>query len=224
VSLHHSNPTQTGETPSMSRWIVASSNQGKMAEMTHWFRDKPVSLIGQTALGILDAEETGKSFVENALLKARHAAHHSGLPALADDSGLVVDALQGAPGLLSARYSGTHGDAQGNIDKLLSNLSGLPEQHRSAYFYSVIVLLRHANDPAPLIAEGIWHGRILEQRLGTSGFGYDPVFYVPSHACSAAQLNTEVKNKISHRGQALAMLWATWNAYMAKQARVSTQP
>jgi XTP/dITP diphosphohydrolase len=151
-----------------------------------------------------DIEETGHSSVENAILKARHAARATGLPALADDSGLCVDALGGAPGLYSARYAGTHGDAAANIAKLLAALDDVPDAARGAWFHAAIVLLRHADDPQPIIAEGSWHGRVLRAPRGDGGFGYDPVFLDPVHDCSAAELDPALKRRISHRGQALA--------------------
>ena len=168
--------------------------------------DSPVELVAQDELGIGDAEETGATFVENAILKARHAARISGLPALGDDSGLCVDALAGAPGLLSARYAGEHGNSAANIAKLLDALKDVQEAARSAHFFCIIVLLRHPDDPAPLIAEGRWQGRILEAPRGHGGFGYDPIFFDPSRNASAAELEATMKNRISHRGQALARL------------------
>ena len=163
-------------------------------------------LYAQSDLGASDAEETGLTFVENAILKARHAARITGLPALGDDSGLCVDALDGAPGLYSARYAGAHGDADANIDKLLLAMAGVPDAQRGAHFYCVLALLRHADDPQPLIAEGIWPGTLLHARQGAGGFGYDPVFFDPEHGCSAAALDPVLKNRISHRGRALAAL------------------
>ncbi|HEY6544931.1 MAG TPA: RdgB/HAM1 family non-canonical purine NTP pyrophosphatase, partial [Dokdonella sp.] len=151
-------------------------------------------------------EETGLSFIENALLKARNAARASGLPALGDDSGLCVDALGGAPGLYSARYAGPHGDAGANIAKLLDALHDLPADARTAHFHCTLVLLRSADDPAPLIAEGRWHGRILDAPRGSGGFGYDPVFLDPEFGASAAELDPQMKNRVSHRAQALALL------------------
>jgi XTP/dITP diphosphohydrolase len=190
----------------MKKLVLATSNRGKLAEMQPLLVDAGFTLITQGELGVADALENGRTFVENALIKARHAAAVTGLPAIADDSGLIVDALNGAPGLISAHYAGAHGDAAGNIGKLLSELIGVPEKKRTARFYSLIVLLRHADDPQPLIAEGIWHGRILEAPRGANGFGYDPVFFDPTLGSSAAELAPEVKNRVSHRGQALAML------------------
>ena len=163
-------------------------------------------LVTQGELGITDAIEDGHTFVENALIKARHAARCSGLPAIADDSGLIVDALGGAPGLISAHYAGVHGDAAGNIRKLLGELVGLPEEKRTARFYSLIVLLRHTDDPQPLIAEGAWEGRILDAPRGAGGFGYDPIFFDPERGLGAGELAPEVKNRVSHRGKALASL------------------
>lgn len=186
--------------------VLASSNPGKLAELRDLLGDADIELVAQSDLGVEDAEETATTFVENALLKARHAAAITGLPALADDSGICVDALGGAPGLYSARYSGVHGDAQANIDKLLAALHGEPPARRTAHFYAVIVMLRHAGDPQPIIAEGVWPGVILEQRRGEGGFGYDPVFFDPQTGQSAAELEAGVKNRMSHRGRALAAL------------------
>lgn len=192
----------------MSKLVLATGNPGKVAELQPLLdrAGLDLELLTQRSLGIGDAEETGLTFIENALIKARHAARASGLPALADDSGLLVDALGGAPGLITAHYAGVHGDAAGNIARLLRELDGVPDEARGAEFYSVIVLLRHADDPRPLIAEGRWRGRILGSAQGDGGFGYDPVFFVPGHGCSAAQLPAELKHRISHRGQALAHL------------------
>jgi len=186
--------------------VLATSNRGKLAEMQPLLADVGFDLITQGELGVTDAIEDGHTFVENALIKARHAAAVTGLPAIADDSGLIVDALNGAPGLISAHYAGVHGDAQGNIRKLLGELAGVPAEQRSARFYSLIVLLRHAGDPQPLIAEGVWHGRILEAPRGDGGFGYDPIFFDPELGLGAAELAPEVKNRVSHRGRALSQL------------------
>jgi XTP/dITP diphosphohydrolase len=186
--------------------VLATSNRGKLAEIQPLLADLDYELVTQGELGVSDAVENGRTFVENALIKARHAARATGLPALADDSGLLVDALGGAPGLLSAHYDGTHGDAAGNIRKLLQELQGVPEEKRSARFYSLIVLLRHADDPQPLIAEGIWEGRILAAARGTGGFGYDPIFFDPVQGLGAGEMPPELKNRVSHRGQALARL------------------
>ena len=187
--------------------LLASSNPGKLAELRELLGEG-FTLHAQSEFDIRDAEETGASFIENAILKARHAARISGLPALGDDSGLCVDALDGAPGLYSARYAGRHGDSAANIDKLLRDLDSTPDDARSARFVCVLALLRHANDPMPLIAQGVWEGRILRTRHGEGGFGYDPVFFSPTHGCSAAELPAAVKNRDSHRGIALAQLRA----------------
>ena len=187
--------------------VLASSNAGKLVELRELLGDG-FELHAQSEFGVADADETGLSFIENAILKARHAARATGLPALSDDSGLCVDALHGAPGLYSARYAGRHGDSEANIDKLLRELDGVPDAARSARFVCVLALVRHADDPMPLVAEGRWEGRILHARSGGNGFGYDPVFHSPAHGCSAAELPAEVKNRDSHRGLALATLRA----------------
>lgn len=192
--------------PASVKFVLASGNRGKLAEMHGILADLGVELVAQGELGIDDVEETGTTFVENALLKARHAARLSGLPALGDDSGLCVDALGGAPGLYSARYAGGHGDAAANIDKLLDALRNVPDERRTAHFHCSIVLLRSADDPAPLIAEGRWHGRILEAPRGANGFGYDPVFLDVERGLGAAEFDAATKNRVSHRGQALARL------------------
>jgi XTP/dITP diphosphohydrolase len=192
----------------MQRIVLASSNQGKLAEFNALLADSGFEVITQGSLGITDADETGLTFVENAVLKARHAALASGLPALADDSGLCVDHLHGAPGLYSARYSGGHGDDAANNAKLLRELDGVPAGQRSAFFICVLVLLRHADDPAPLITEGRWYGSILTEGRGTGGFGYNPVFLPEGRHESVAEMDTALKNKLSHRGQALTKLHA----------------
>ncbi|HXS73492.1 MAG TPA: RdgB/HAM1 family non-canonical purine NTP pyrophosphatase [Rhodanobacteraceae bacterium] len=190
-----------------SRLALASGNAGKLAELRELLAGSGIELIAQSHFGISDAEETGATFIENAILKARHAAHASGLPALGDDSGLCVDALHGAPGLYSARYAGAHGDARANIEKLLRELDGVPDAQRGAHFICVLALLRGADDPAPLIAEARWRGRILAAPRGERGFGYDPIF-LPDNGdgLSAAELDPTLKSRISHRGMALALL------------------
>jgi XTP/dITP diphosphohydrolase len=186
--------------------VLASSNAGKLEELRDLLADTGIELVAQSDLGVEDADETGTTFVENALIKARHASLQTGLPALADDSGICVDALNGAPGLYSARYAGGHGDAQRNIDKLLDALKDVAGEQRGAHFYCVLVLLRHAHDPQPLIVEGEWRGRILHERRGSGGHGYDPVFFDTQHGQSAAEMPLAEKNRISHRGKALAGL------------------
>ncbi|MFK3650985.1 RdgB/HAM1 family non-canonical purine NTP pyrophosphatase [Lysobacter enzymogenes] len=185
--------------------VLASSNAGKLVELRDLLGDTGIELVAQTDLGVEDIEETGSTFVENALLKARHACAVTGLPALADDSGICVDALGGAPGLYSARYA-RHGDNEANIDKLLAALKDVPDERRGAHFYAVIVLLRHAGDPRPIIAEGIWNGRVLHQRQGSRGFGYQPVFFDTEHGISAGEIDDALKNRVSHRARALAAL------------------
>ncbi len=186
--------------------VLASSNAGKLAELRDLLGDAGIDLHPQSEFGVEDAEETGLTFVENAILKARHAARATGLPALADDSGLCVDVLGGAPGLYSARYAGVHGDNAANIAKLLDAIRDVPDERRTARFVSVLALLRHAEDPQPLVAEGTWGGRILHAPRGTGGFGYDPVFFDPSRGMGAAELDPALKNRVSHRGLALAQL------------------
>ena len=190
------------------RIVLASGNAGKVVELEQLLAGSGVELVPQTALGVSDADETGLTFVENALIKARHAARATGLPALADDSGICVDALDGAPGLYAARYSGVHGDSAANNAKLLRELHGVPMEKRTAYFIAVLVLLRHADDPAPLIAEGRWHGKIMEGPRGEGGFGYDPLFLPDGSDLGAAEIEPALKNRLSHRGQALDVLKA----------------
>ena len=192
----------------MHRIVLASSNPGKLREFNALFADSGCEVVTQASLGIDDVEETGLTFVENALLKARHAAQVSGLPALADDSGLCVEALKGAPGLYSARYAGGHGDSAANNAKLLRTLDGMPPDQRRAFFMCALVLLRHAADPTPLIVEGRWHGRVLDTPRGPGGFGYDPLFLPDGQTQSAAELDPTLKNRLSHRGQAMAKLQA----------------
>lgn len=190
----------------MKTLVLASGNAGKLVELRAMLSDLPLSIVPQRELGVDDVPETGTTFVENALIKARHAAQVTGLAALADDSGLIVDALGGAPGLYSARYAGSPTDDAANNAKLLQALDGLPEAQRTARFYAVIVLLRHAGDPQPLIAEGSWEGRILDAPRGHHGFGYNPVFLDPAHGMTAAEMAPEQKNRISHRALALQAL------------------
>ena len=191
-----------------NRLVLASGNAGKLAELHDLLADAGRDLHAQSEFGVRDIDETGLTFVENALLKARHAAQATGLPALGDDSGLCVDALGGAPGLYSARYAGGHGDAKANIAKLLDNLRQVPDAQRTAHFHAVVVLLRTPDDPQPIIAEGRWPGRILHAPRGEGGFGYDPVFLDTQLHRSAAELDAATKHARSHRGLALAALRA----------------
>ena len=188
------------------RLVLATSNKGKLAEIAPIVQAFGFEALPQNQFGFADAEETASTFIENALLKARHACQQTGLPALADDSGIIIDALNGAPGLISAHYAGVHGDSAGNIAKVLREITETGNTLKSARFYCCMVLLKHAEDPQPIIAEGIWHGEILSAPLGEHGFGYDPIFWDPIHQQSAAQLPAELKNRISHRGQALQQL------------------
>lgn len=184
--------------------VLASSNAGKLAELRSILADTGLSVRPQGDFNVVDAAETGSTFVENAIIKARNAAQVTGLPALADDSGLCVDALDGAPGVHSARYAGAS-DAD-NVARLLAALEDVPAERRGARFYCVLVMLRRFDDPAPIICEGAWHGSIQSESTGSNGFGYDPVFHVPEHRCSAAELDSAVKNRISHRARALNAL------------------
>ncbi len=187
-----------------SELVLASNNKGKLAELQAMLGDS-ITVRPQSDFTDIEAEETGLTFVENALIKARHAASVSGLPALADDSGLAVDALDGAPGIYSARYAGGAGDAANNA-KLLDALKDVPDAERGAQFICALALLRHAEDPIPLICEGAWEGRILHAASGEHGFGYDPLFWVPERDCSSAELSPQEKNQLSHRARAMAQL------------------
>ncbi|HBT57102.1 MAG TPA: non-canonical purine NTP pyrophosphatase, RdgB/HAM1 family [Pseudomonas sp.] len=187
-----------------SELVLASNNKGKLAELQAMLGDS-ITVRPQSDFTDIEAEETGLTFVENALIKARHAARISGLPALADDSGLAVDALGGAPGIYSARYAGGGGDAANNA-KLLEALKDVPDAERGAQFICALALLRHAEDPIPVICEGAWQGRILHAPSGEHGFGYDPLFWVPERDCSSAELSPQEKNQLSHRARAMALL------------------
>lgn len=189
-----------------SELVLASNNKGKLAELQAMLGDS-ITVRPQSDFTDIEAEETGLTFVENALIKARHAARVSGLPALADDSGLAVDALGGAPGIYSARYAGGGGDAANNA-KLLEALKDVPDTERGAQFICALALLRHADDPIPVICEGAWQGRILHAPSGEHGFGYDPLFWVPERDCSSAELSPQEKNQLSHRARAMALLKA----------------
>lgn len=186
--------------------VLASNNPGKLRELDAVLRPMGWELVTQGSLGVSEAEETGTTFEANALLKARHAAACTGLAALADDSGIEVDALDGRPGVYSARYAGPQCDDEANNRLLLQELEGVPEDRRSARYQCVIALVRDAGDRNPLIARGAWEGRILDAPRGHNGFGYDPLFYVPTHGCASAELDPDVKNAISHRGAALRAL------------------
>ena len=189
-----------------SKTVLASDNPGKLRELEAVLGPLGWVLVPQGSLGVSGVEETGDTFEANALLKARHAAACTGLPSLADDSGIEVDALNGRPGVYSARYAGTECDDAANNRRLLQELGGVPEDRRGARYQCVITWVRGAEDPDPVIARGVWEGRILDAPRGRHGFGYDPLFYVPTHGCSSAELEPEVKNTISHRGAALRAL------------------
>lgn len=190
----------------MSTIVLASSNAGKILEFSQMFASLDIKIRPQSDFEVEAADETGLTFVENALIKARHACLHTRLPALADDSGLVVDALGGAPGIYSSRYGGPNADEKTYTQKLLNDLTDVPKGQRSARFVCVLVYLRHAEDPVPLIAQATWEGEILSARQGSGGFGYDPVFYVPEKQCAAAELTPAEKHALSHRGKALKRL------------------
>ena len=188
------------------RWVLASDNSGKLREIQALLTASGIEVVAQGKLDVRSPEETGATFVENALLKARHAALETGLPAIADDSGLAVDALAGAPGIHSARFAGPAADTEANMVKLLDSLAETPDDQRGARYHCVIVALLSADDPAPLISYADWPGVIARQPAGEGGFGYDPIFYDPELGATAAQLSAAVKNRVSHRGRALAKL------------------
>lgn len=189
-----------------TKLVLATGNAGKVRELAHLLVDFGFEVVAQTELGVRPAEETGLTFIENAILKARQAARITGLPAVADDSGLSVNFLGGAPGIYSARYAGEDASDQQNLEKLLTVLNQVPDGQRQAQFYCVLVYLRHADDPTPWVCQGSWAGEITRAAVGTGGFGYDPIFYVPALCKTAAELTREEKSTVSHRGQALAQL------------------
>ncbi|EJF28947.1 MULTISPECIES: XTP/dITP diphosphatase [Enterobacteriaceae] len=190
----------------MQKVVLATGNAGKVRELANLLADFGFDVVAQTELNVESVEETGLTFIENAILKARHAAKVTGLPALADDSGLAVDALGGAPGIYSARYAGGDASDRQNLDKLLEALNDVPDDKRQAQFHCVLVYMRHAEDPTPLVFHGSWPGVITHAPAGQGGFGYDPIFYVPSEGKTAAELTRDEKSAISHRGQALKLL------------------
>lgn len=194
----------------MKKIVLASNNPGKVREINQLFAELNIEVVPQSDFGVAEIEETGLTFVENSILKARNAAQHTGLPALADDSGIEVDALKGAPGIYSARFAGVGASDSENLKKLLSELKAIEKAHgnvtRTARFQCLMVLMRHGNDPTPLICQGTWQGEIIDTPQGDNGFGYDPVFYLPSENCTSAQLPADKKNALSHRGKALQCL------------------
>lgn len=202
------------------RVVLASDNLGKIAEINEALQDLPIDLIPQSQFSLQSAEETAFTFVENALIKARYACEHSGLPALADDSGIEVDALAGEPGVYSARYSGDKANDALNNAKLLQAMENVPIDSRQARYQCVMVYLRHPKDPTPLIVQGTWEGQILTEPRGNQGFGYDPLFWVPDRNCSAAQLSLAEKMSLSHRGQVLRRLHKVLASYLAASSKI----
>lgn len=195
------------------RIVLASNNPGKVREFNQLLSDTELEVVPQSTFSVPEIEETGLTFVENAILKARNAAQHTGLPAIADDSGLEVDALDGAPGIYSARYAGAGASDRDNLEKLLDALREVDEQQRSARFQCLMVYMRHGQDPTPRIFQGTWEGHILRAPRGSGGFGYDPVFLVPDIDRASAELAPDVKNRLSHRGQAIRQLVASLRSH-----------
>ncbi|WGY48617.1 XTP/dITP diphosphatase [Vibrio sp. ABG19] len=191
----------------MNKIVLATGNQGKVREMADLLAEFGFDVVAQSEFNVSDVAETGTTFIENAIIKARHAAKETGMAAIADDSGLEVDYLAGAPGVYSARYAGVGATDADNLNKLLEAMQGVPQEQRTARFHCVLVLMRHADDPTPLVCHGKWEGRILEQAQGSNGFGYDPVFFVPQENCASAELEPARKKQLSHRGQALNKLF-----------------
>jgi len=198
-SVHHT----------MKQIVLASGNKGKVREITSMLAGQNIDILPQSQFNVPEVEETGLTFVENALIKARHAAKISGLPAIADDSGIEVDALNSAPGIYSARYAGVGASDQDNLDKLLVDIDSVEERLRTARFQCVMVLLKHEMDPTPIICQGTWEGTLLRYTAGENGFGYDPIFWLEDRQCTSAQLPPEMKDQLSHRGQALRKLVKT---------------
>lgn len=190
----------------MKTIVLASGNKGKLREFNQMFAELPYTIQPQSEFDVGDVEETGLTFVENAIIKARHAAQVTGLPVIADDSGIEVDALQGAPGIYSARYAGVGATDKDNLNKLLNDMSGVTTEQRNCRFQCVLVLMRHPNDPTPLIAQASWEGQLLTAPSGENGFGYDPIFWLEDKQCTSAELAPDVKDTLSHRGQALRKL------------------
>lgn len=196
----------------MSKLVLATGNQGKVKEMADLMADFGFDVVAQSDYNVSSVAETGTTFIENAIIKARHAAKETGLPAIADDSGLEVDYLNGAPGIYSARFAGEDASDADNIDKLLAEMKDVPAEQRTARFHCVLVMMRHENDPTPLVCHGSWEGSILTERHGENGFGYDPVFWVPEDQCASAQLPPARKKQLSHRGKALQQLFSALKA------------
>ncbi|PHQ79189.1 MAG: non-canonical purine NTP pyrophosphatase, RdgB/HAM1 family [Coxiella sp. (in: Bacteria)] len=188
------------------RIVLASGNKGKIRELQRILCTLPYDIVPQSEFDVPDADETGLTYIENAILKARHACAITKLPAIADDSGICIDALKGAPGIYSARYAGPDANDVDLINKVLKEMKGIPDDQRGAQFHCVIAYLQHETDPDPIIAHGIWRGRVVHEAIGVQGFGYDPIFFLEEQQCTAAELDPDLKSKISHRGQALQVL------------------
>ena len=197
--------------------VLASGNKGKIAEIQAILKHQNIEVISQSHFNVPDVEETGTTFIENAIIKAKHASKISGLPAIADDSGLEVDAINGAPGVYSARYAGLPSNDKNNTAKLLNVLEKIPKKQRAARFHCVMVFMAHANDPSPLTGHGVWEGSIAFKEAGNNGFGYDPVFYLPEHNCMSAELIPSIKNTLSHRAKALKQLLPQISDYFTTQ-------
>ena len=202
----------------MSKVVLATGNPGKVREMSALLAEFGLEVLPQSNFNIVEADETGTTFIENAIIKAKHAAALTGLPAIADDSGLAVDALQGVPGIYSARYAGVDASDRDNLLKLLDALKGVPTAQRTARFHCVLVYMTHAEDPTPLVCHGSWDGMITEQPSGEDGFGYDPIFFVESEGCTSAELTKQRKSELSHRGQALTKLLAAMHEQQTRLA------
>lgn len=199
--------------------VLATGNLGKVKELSELLSPLNINIVPQSQFNVPDVPETGTTFIENAIIKARHAAKLTGLPAIADDSGLEVDALYGAPGIYSARYAGENANDNDNMNKLLSdisNLTNIATDKITARFHCVLVFMTHEKDPTPLICHGIWEGRIIAEKIGEQGFGYDPIFWDNTHGMTSAQLPREIKNALSHRGKALAKLLPLLKSYIEK--------
>lgn len=195
----------------VNRIVFASGNAGKVREIGQLLEGLSINILPQSDFNVPEIEETGRTFVENAILKARNAAHYTGLPAIADDSGIAVDVLQGRPGIVSARFAGVGASDEDNLLKLIDMIKPFSEDQRTARFICSMVYLRHEHDPIPMIAQGVWEGQLVTDPKGKNGFGYDPIFYVSSHQCTSAELPPEIKNTLSHRGQALKQLLVKLN-------------
>jgi len=196
----------------MNKIVLASGNKGKLREFSDLFAPLNIEIVPQSDFNVPEAEETGLTFVENAIIKARNAAKHTGLPAISDDSGIEVDYLLGAPGIYSSRYSGLNASDKDNLDALLMALTGVPDQERAARYQCILVMMRHSKDPTPLICQADWQGRILTEAIGKGGFGYDPIFWVEDEQCSAAELTAQQKHAISHRGKAIRQFITAFQA------------